>query len=72
MTIQLSPEQRARVIAELASRSKPADQCTDEELMERMQRGHALSMELDPEYRAAHAPKPKAGKKKAAREESAA
>ena len=70
--MKLSPEQRARVIAELVSRSKPADQCTDEELMERMQRGHALSMELDPEYAAQHAPKKKAAKKKPAREEGAA
>jgi hypothetical protein len=53
----LTPEQRERVIAELERRTKLPKEMTDEDLMTVIQSGHALSMELDPEYAAKYPPK---------------
>jgi len=50
VTIRLTPEQRERVLAELALRTKPAAQMTDEELLQLLQRGEFLVRKLDPEY----------------------
>ncbi|HKM79807.1 MAG TPA: hypothetical protein VJY15_02435 [Candidatus Acidoferrum sp.] len=62
--MQLTPEQRVRVIAELMRRSKLVEESagkalSDEELMLIVQRGHALSMEIDPTYAALYPEKKK-------------
>jgi len=60
----LTPEQRERLSAELERRSKlvkglGGKEISDEDLMVIVQRGHALSMELDPAYAALYPAKKK-------------